>query len=100
MEAWFRRSLMRWPTDTFAGGTEWKPTVDWMWLLKAGANGDSQSASGFCRTVGRISENLERSFRQSDRPVAMDFVVGKFQQQVPPLRYAPVGMTTLLWQEL
>jgi hypothetical protein len=25
---------------SFAGGTEWKPTVDWMWLLKAGANGD------------------------------------------------------------
>ena len=25
---------------TFAGGTEWKPTVDWMWLLKAGAQGD------------------------------------------------------------
>jgi basic membrane protein A len=25
---------------TFAGGTEWRPTVDWMWLLKAGAKGD------------------------------------------------------------
>ena len=25
---------------TFVGGTEWKPTVDWMWLLKAGAQGD------------------------------------------------------------
>ena len=25
---------------SFAGGTEWKPTVDWMWLLKAGAKGD------------------------------------------------------------
>jgi basic membrane protein A and related proteins len=25
---------------TFQGGTEWKPTVDWMWLLKAGAHGD------------------------------------------------------------
>ena len=25
---------------TFAGGTEWHPTVDKMWLLKAGANGD------------------------------------------------------------
>ena len=25
---------------TFAGGTEWRPNVDWMWLLKAGANGD------------------------------------------------------------
>jgi basic membrane protein A and related proteins len=25
---------------SFAGGTEWKPTVDWMWLLKAGARGD------------------------------------------------------------
>jgi len=25
---------------TFVGGTEWRPTVDWMWLLKAGANGD------------------------------------------------------------
>ncbi len=25
---------------TFAGGTEWKPVVDWMWLLKAGAHGD------------------------------------------------------------
>jgi basic membrane protein A and related proteins len=25
---------------TFAGGTAWTPTVDWMWLLKAGAHGD------------------------------------------------------------
>jgi basic membrane protein A len=25
---------------SFAGGTEWKPTVNWMWLLKAGARGD------------------------------------------------------------
>ena len=25
---------------TFAGGTEWRPVVDWMWLLKAGAHGD------------------------------------------------------------
>jgi len=25
---------------TFVGGTEWKPAVDWMWLLKAGAMGD------------------------------------------------------------
>lgn len=25
---------------TFAGGTEWRPNVDWIWLLKAGANGD------------------------------------------------------------
>jgi basic membrane protein A and related proteins len=25
---------------TFAGGTEWRPAVDWMWLLKAGAHGD------------------------------------------------------------
>jgi basic membrane protein A and related proteins len=25
---------------TFAGGTEWRPTVDKMWLLKAGTNGD------------------------------------------------------------
>jgi basic membrane protein A len=25
---------------TFAGGTEWHPTVDKMWLLRAGANGD------------------------------------------------------------
>ena len=25
---------------SFAGGTEWKPTVDWMWLLKAGARGN------------------------------------------------------------
>jgi basic membrane protein A len=25
---------------TFAGGTEWRPIVDWMWLLKAGARGD------------------------------------------------------------
>ena len=25
---------------TFAGGTEWKPTLDWMWLLKAGAQAD------------------------------------------------------------
>jgi basic membrane protein A len=25
---------------SFAGGKEWKPTVDWMWLLKAGAHGD------------------------------------------------------------
>ena len=25
---------------TFAGGTEWKPVVDWMWLLKAGVHGD------------------------------------------------------------
>ena len=25
---------------TFVGGTEWRPTVDWMWLLKAGVNGD------------------------------------------------------------
>jgi basic membrane protein A len=25
---------------SFAGGTEWKPTVDRMWLLKAGAHGD------------------------------------------------------------
>jgi basic membrane protein A len=25
---------------SFAGGTEWKPTVDWMWLLKAGNHGD------------------------------------------------------------
>ncbi len=25
---------------TFAGGTEWRPIVDWMWLLKAGPNGD------------------------------------------------------------
>jgi basic membrane protein A len=24
---------------SFAGGTEWKPTVDWMWLLKAGGHG-------------------------------------------------------------
>jgi len=26
--------------NRFAGGTEWKPTVDKMWLLKAGAHGD------------------------------------------------------------
>src|ERR1700733_8424451 len=25
---------------TFVGGTEWRPTVDWMWLLKAGLHGD------------------------------------------------------------
>jgi basic membrane protein A and related proteins len=25
---------------SFAGGKEWKPTVNWMWLLKAGARGD------------------------------------------------------------
>jgi basic membrane protein A and related proteins len=25
---------------TFAGGTEWRPNVDWIWLLKAGPNGD------------------------------------------------------------
>ena len=25
---------------TFAGGTEWRPAVDQMWLLKCGANGD------------------------------------------------------------
>src|SRR5271169_1742443 len=25
---------------SFAGGKEWKPTVDWMWLLKAGARGN------------------------------------------------------------
>ncbi|MGC2404084.1 MAG: BMP family protein [Acidobacteriaceae bacterium] len=25
---------------SFAGGTEWRPSVDWIWLLKAGANGD------------------------------------------------------------
>ena len=25
---------------TFVGGMEWKPPVDWMWLLRAGANGD------------------------------------------------------------
>jgi basic membrane protein A and related proteins len=24
----------------FVGGTEWRPTVDWMWLLKAGASGE------------------------------------------------------------
>jgi len=24
---------------TFAGGTEWRPSVDWIWLLRAGANG-------------------------------------------------------------
>jgi basic membrane protein A and related proteins len=24
---------------SFSGGTEWKPAVDWMWLLKAGSNG-------------------------------------------------------------
>jgi hypothetical protein len=24
---------------TFAGGTEWRPTVDKMWLLRAGPNG-------------------------------------------------------------
>jgi basic membrane protein A and related proteins len=25
---------------SFAGGTEWRPSVDWIWLLKAGAHGD------------------------------------------------------------
>jgi basic membrane protein A and related proteins len=25
---------------SFAGGIEWKPTVDWMWLLRAGNHGD------------------------------------------------------------
>ena len=25
---------------SFTGGNEWKPAVDWMWLLKAGAHGD------------------------------------------------------------
>ncbi len=25
---------------SFAGGREWKPTVSWMWLLKAGAHGE------------------------------------------------------------
>jgi isopentenyldiphosphate isomerase len=25
---------------SFVGGAEWKPAVDWMWLLKAGAMGD------------------------------------------------------------
>jgi basic membrane protein A len=25
---------------SFVGGTEWKPAVDWMWLLKADAMGD------------------------------------------------------------
>ena len=25
---------------TFTGGTEWRPTVDWMWLLRAGPMGD------------------------------------------------------------
>jgi basic membrane protein A and related proteins len=25
---------------SFVGGREWRPTVDWMWLLKAGPNGD------------------------------------------------------------
>ena len=37
---------------TFAGGTEWKPVVDWMWLLKAGANGRPQSAAGFSTQSG------------------------------------------------
>jgi basic membrane protein A len=26
-------------SGSFSGGTEWKPAVDWMWLLKAGSNG-------------------------------------------------------------
>jgi basic membrane protein A and related proteins len=25
---------------TFAGGTEWRPSVDWLWLLKAGMHGE------------------------------------------------------------
>jgi basic membrane protein A and related proteins len=25
---------------TFAGGTEWRPSVDWIWLLKAGSHGE------------------------------------------------------------
>ncbi len=26
--------------QSFVGGMEWKPAVDWMWLLRAGSNGD------------------------------------------------------------
>ena len=41
---------------TFAGGTEWKPTVDWMWLLKAGAHGDHNPQLVSPAAMGRISK--------------------------------------------
>ena len=47
---------------SFAGGKEWKPTVDWMWLLKAGAKGDHNPQLGFSTAMGCISKSMERSF--------------------------------------
>jgi basic membrane protein A len=49
---------------TFAGGTEWRPAVDWMWLLKAGAHGDhnpelvsAEAWAGFRKVWGDLSAN-------------------------------------------
>ena len=49
---------------TFAGGTEWRPNVDWIWLLKAGVNGDhnphlvsAQEWAAFQKVWGDLSAN-------------------------------------------
>jgi basic membrane protein A len=49
---------------SFSGGTEWKPAVDWMWLLKAGANGhynphlvSAAEWAGFQKTWGDLAAN-------------------------------------------
>jgi hypothetical protein len=47
--------------QAFVGGTEWKPAVDWMWLLKAGAMGDHNPQLVTCAPVDRIPESLERA---------------------------------------
>jgi hypothetical protein len=37
----------------FVGGAEWKPAVDWMWLLKAGAAARERGP------VGRVPESVD-----------------------------------------
>jgi basic membrane protein A len=46
---------------SFAGGTEWKPTVDWMWLLKAGAHGD-HNPQLVSPAAWAAFQKMERSF--------------------------------------
>jgi basic membrane protein A len=49
---------------SFSGGTEWKPAVDWMWLLKAGSNGhynprlvSAADWAGFQKTWSDLAAN-------------------------------------------
>ena len=74
------------PAGTFAGGTEWQPPVNQMWLLKSGTNGDhnprlvtADQWSMLSRKYGAISPRARsmwthsRGVSQNDFPRHLSF---------------------------